>query len=211
MPKIDDLVSMVERGHGKPFSEPVVVHLCDSVECFDRYTGYGTAIKAGVGRVGLFLSPKVFEQENYAEFTTHELSHLHLFQQISQLDAYLIPQWFHDGVATHVSQGGGADGVSGEEAIDYLKAGKCIIPNERTPIFGSRWMVNYKESSDPAFQQRMNYRQSALFAAFLDKEGKLQALLRKIESGENFSDSFNAVYQEPIHTAWNRFVQRLKS
>ena len=202
---------MVERGHGKPFTGQVVIHICDTEECFDSYTGYGTAIKAGVGRVGLFLSPKVFEKDDYLEFTAHELSHLHLFQQISQVHAYLIPQWFHEGLATYVSHGGGAGGVSVDEATNYLMMGKCIVPIEKASILGQRWSINYKESSDYVFQQRMNYRQSALFVEFLDNEGKLQALLREIESGNNFSDSFEYIYNETIQSSWATFVSKIKS
>lgn len=211
VPKVDSLVSMVAHVHGKPFTDHVVIHICNSQECFDTYTGYGTKVKAGVGRLGLFLSPTVFEKEDYLEFVAHELSHLHLFQQISQVDAYFIPQWFHDGLATYASNGGGANGVTVEEAVAYLKSGKYIFVKESAPFFGERWPISYKMESDQAFQQRMNYRQSALFVEFIDKDGRLQALLRRIEAGNDFSDSFTAVYHEPIQNSWVTFISKIKS
>ena len=87
----------VQNVHGKKFTKPISIHICDTTKCFDKYTGYGEKIVAGVGSNGLFLSPLAFENDQHLNLLTHELSHLHLFQQISLLDASFIPQWFHDG------------------------------------------------------------------------------------------------------------------
>ncbi|MEM1368470.1 MAG: hypothetical protein AAGG02_10720 [Cyanobacteria bacterium P01_H01_bin.15] len=89
---LDASIRSVELIHGKAFTGEVRVHVCDNPECFTDYTGLKGILAAVTGK-GLFLAPFVFAQPDFPEWLTHELSHLHLFQQISMIDAALIPQW----------------------------------------------------------------------------------------------------------------------
>lgn len=194
---LDNKIREIEEVHGKPFTKKVIVHICDTQDCFNSYTGLKGGILAAVTSNGLFLSPYVISNEDYAIWLAHELSHLHLFQQISIFKAGFIPQWYHDGLATYASNGGGATRISRKEALKYILDGKHIVASDKGAFFGTRWPLNYVVSSDtwpqPWYQQHMDYRQASLFYEFLHPKGGSE-LLRALEKGESFSQAFISTY-----------------
>jgi hypothetical protein len=189
---LDKSINAIELVHGKTFTGKVRIHLCNSSECFTEYTGFKD-ILAAVTDKGLFLAPYVFKQADFTKWLTHELSHLHLFQQISTIDALLIPQWYHDGLATFASNGGGASKVSIEEAEKLMLSAKYIVTRERGEFYKTRWPLNYQASTDAWFQQHMDYRQASMFYEYLHPKGG-ERLIRELESGVNFGKAFSKVY-----------------
>ncbi|TCS43204.1 hypothetical protein [Reinekea marinisedimentorum] len=212
---IDSSIQTIEQVHQKPFTSKVTVHICDTPKCFARYTKLNERISAAVYKTGLFLSPRAFENNRYEIFLTHELSHLHLFQQIPLYKTIYIPQWFHEGLAVYASNGGGADFVSEEKAITFLAEGKHIMPLEKAGLFGkgglwgNRLPTNYPTLEDGVIQQHMSYRQSALFVKYLNKDKKVPALLRLLENGDSFKASFERVYGVDVQDEWNAFTGQL--
>lgn len=189
---LDKSISAIELVHGKPFTGKVRIHICNSSECFTEYTGF-EGILAAVTDKGLFLAPYVFKQRDFPKWLTHELSHLHLVQQISTIHALLIPQWYHDGLATFASDGGGASRAPVEEAEKLILSGKHILTNKRGEFAKARWPLNYQASSDAWFQQHMDYRQASMFYEYLHPKGG-KRLIRELESGTNFGKAFSKVY-----------------
>jgi len=206
---LDEEISNIENMHGKPFTKPVTVHICDSTKCFDKYSKYGEKIKAGVNINGLNLSPLIFQNEYHQKFVSHELSHLHLFQQISLFDAYFIPQWLHDGIATLASKGGGATMVTEKEAINHLINGKNIIPIDFVWILTNRWPTSYAKMDDPKVQQHMNYKQASLFVEYLNKKKSIAPLIRLLEKGESFKSAFKLIYNTSPNNLWNEYYSSL--
>ncbi len=209
--ELDESIKLVEKTHGESFSKNVFVHVCDTPDCFSNYTGKHPLIAAAVSEYGLFLSPRAFSENQHQLYLAHELSHLHLFQQISILRALYIPQWFHDGVATFASNGGGGHLVSKAQVLESIKANKNVVPIDSAGLFGkggtfsNRWPLNYKASKDNKLQQHMNYRQSAMFVAFLSTEGRIHKVLRYIESGKSFKKAFHAVYHGSPSDLWSEY------
>lgn len=189
---LDKSIKSIELVHGKTFTGKVRIHICNTPACFTEYTGF-KGILAAVTDKGLFLAPYVFKQHDFPKWLTHELSHLHLFQQISSIDALLIPQWYHDGLATFVSNGGGASKAATEEAVKLMLSGKHILTKERGAFFNTRWPLNYQASSDAWFQQHMDYRQASMFYEYLHPKGG-KRLIRELESGVSFGKAFLKVY-----------------
>ncbi|WHI52944.1 hypothetical protein P3339_09335 [Microbulbifer sp. MLAF003] len=194
---LDEKVKDIEIVHGKPFINPPVVHLCDTRECFAKYTGIDSGILAAVSSNGLFLKSYVVTHEDYSRWLAHELSHLHLRQQISTFRASFIPQWYQEGLATFASNGGGANKVSRKKALEYIHNGKHIVVVDESSLFSDPWPLNYVVANDdwpkPWYQQHMNYRQASLFYEFLHPNGGIE-LIRTLENGETFNDAFKSVY-----------------
>ena len=195
---LDEMIKSIEEVHAKPFTKRVVVHLCDTRECFAENTGINSGILAAVGSNGLFLKSYLIRNEDYASWLAHELSHLHLLQQISLFKSSFIPPWYKEGLATYASNGGGADKVSRDEAIEYILQGKHIIATHSHFAFRAPWSLNYVVSSDdwdiPWYQQHMDYTQAAVFYEFLHPRGGVE-LLRSLEAGTSFSKAFQTVYK----------------
>ncbi len=209
--ELDESIKLVEKAHGERFSKNVFVHVCDTPNCFSNYTGKHPLITAAVSEYGLFLSPRAFSENQHQPYLAHELSHLHLFQQISILRALYIPQWFHDGVATFAANGGGGHLVSKAQALESIKANRNIVPIDSAGLFGkggtysNRWPLSHKASKDNKLQQHMNYRQSSVFVEFLSTEGRIHKMLRYIESGKSFKKAFQAVYHGSPSDLWSEF------
>lgn len=73
----------------------------------------------------LLLSPVLMDEpHNIQLYLAHELSHLHLCQQLGLLKMRNLPTWFKEGLATFVSNGGGAQTVSENEAIESIANGR---------------------------------------------------------------------------------------
>jgi hypothetical protein len=201
---LDEKIKQIEEIHGKPFTRRVTIHVCDTQECFNEYTGLKGGILAAVSSNGLFLSPYVVANEDYPIWLAHELSHLHLFQQISIFKATFIPQWYHDGLATFASNGGGATRVSRDQALEFIQANKHILATDSGSFFSTRWPLNYPASSDAWTQQHLDYRQASMFYEFLhvQRDGEL---LRAIERGEKFRHAFFAVYGKTPEEMFNLY------
>ena len=129
-------IQQVEKKQFRHFVEPVRIYVCASRESFKRL--FGADVRAGV-LIKLFLPPRIFEygDEVARKYLTHELSHLHLQQQIGIFKMNRLPMWFKEGLATSVSNGGGAHLISQEQAIEFLRAGKHFIPNKKLGRFPS--------------------------------------------------------------------------
>jgi hypothetical protein len=74
-------IQQVEDKQYRPFVEIVKVHICASRKSF--YRMYGADVRARV-LTKLFLSPRIFDEEDeiIKLYLIHELSHLHLLQQL---------------------------------------------------------------------------------------------------------------------------------
>ncbi|MFC3152885.1 hypothetical protein ACFOEK_17735 [Litoribrevibacter euphylliae] len=194
---LNEQIKIVEEVHGKPFVNPPIVHLCDTRECFAKYTGIKSGVIAAVSTNGLFLKPYVITHEDYKRWLGHELSHVHLRQQISTFEATFIPSWYQEGLATYLSSGGGATQMTRAKAIDYIKQGKHIVAVDDSSPFSEAWPLNYDVSKTdwpkPWYQQHMNYLQAALFYEFLHPRGGVE-LIRALENGDSFNQAFIAVY-----------------
>ncbi|MDD5169612.1 MAG: hypothetical protein PHN75_12395 [Syntrophales bacterium] len=92
-------IQQVEEKQYHLFVKPVRVYVCASRESFRKY--YGVDIHAGV-TLKLFLSPRIFENGDdiAKQYLTHELSHLHLQQQLGVYKMSRLPMWLKEGLAT---------------------------------------------------------------------------------------------------------------
>ncbi len=200
-------IQKIENRQYRHFVEPVKVYVCASEESF--YKLYGARVKAGVSNK-LLLSPRLMnESENIYIYLTHELSHLHLYQQLGLLRFRGLPSWFKEGLATFVSDGGGAQTVSENDAIKSIVNGKHFIPVSGG-FFGC---FNQKSSADSALSHQMRYRQNMIFVSFIKNkdEKKFKSFLLSIQDGVNFSESIQKSYDTTLEQLWQDFIKDIHS
>lgn len=197
-------IQQVEEKQYRHFLEPVRVYVCASRESFKKY--YGADVRAGVF-TKLFLSPRVFEHgdEIAKQYLMHELSHLHLQQQLGLYKSKRLPMWFNEGLATYVSNGGGANLISEEQAIESIRAGKHFVPNK---VAG---FIFKKTPSHFGLEQHMFYRQSMMFISYLAtiNESGFRKLLLSVENGEGFATSLQAAYNKKLEELWEGFLHEV--
>ncbi len=199
---LPDAVSAVETRQYLPFSEPVTVYVCESLESFARYS----PVKQAGGIVvnnRLFISPKLeATPQRIAGIVTHELSHLHLRQHIGS--AWSIPPaWFLEGLAVDVSAGGGAERVSEAQAIEAILRGAHFTPEPKGGVFFR------KSGSSYGLTPHMFYRQSALFITFLRERHaeEFKMLIVKLAQGVAFDEAFVSAYGMPPQELWGDFLR----
>ena len=197
-------IAQVEAAHGRAFLGSVVVHVCGTTDCFKRYvhTPNVSAATAPVNRV--FLAPQLFGRELHrlAGILTHELSHLHLGQQIGHY-THTVPAWFHEGLASFAANGGGADYASNEQAIASLRQGQAFDPEQRDSG------IKRHTADHWGMDVFIFYRQALLFVNFLRQESatSFQSFLRAVQDNQDFDLAFGNAYNRPLKEAGERFRQ----
>ncbi|MCP4115714.1 MAG: hypothetical protein GY737_09965 [Desulfobacteraceae bacterium] len=199
-------VEQIEKEQFRPFAKPVRVYICASRASFTRM--YGADVRAGV-LTKLFLSPRIFDygDDVARRYLTHELSHLHIRDQIGNYKMSRLPFWFKEGLATYVSDGGGAHTATEQQAMDFIKSGNSFVPNE------TGGFIIQNTPSNWGLRPHMFYRQSMMFMGYLaatNKAGYRQLLL-DIENGERFSTALQTAYDKDLDALWNAFLDEINN
>lgn len=190
--ELDPAIKAVEGVHGLPFVRPPRVFVCASQPCFKRLVpvpGYTAAVLPGEI---LALSPRLDleEHERLPGILAHELSHLHLGQRLGHYTAEL-PIWFHEGLASLVANGGGAEFSSDEDACNAWDSGRKIDFARLDPPARRYRAADYKMSI------HQFYRQAWRFLEYLrhrDPAG-FTRMLRDIQAGKSFQAAVTETYQ----------------
>jgi hypothetical protein len=204
-------INQVESRQYSKFPGKITIYVCKTPESFKKLTGRPVA--AMTYRKCIFLSPKLLGRPgNVKRYTAHELSHLLLYQHLGDYAYLCIPSWFAEGLAAFVSNGGGAEKVSEDEAKDYIRAGNHFQPFENAglrdlfvPRYASYWGIEHR------FKHHMFYRQCMLFVGFLEEENPdhFKEFLIDLEGGMDFGDAFRSSFAADSLTKWHEFKNRL--
>ncbi len=194
-------VETVERRQYAPFSIPIHVYVCATLDTFERFTA---SPRAGGHTINhrIFISPK---PENTAEriprILTHELSHLNLGQRRGFLGA--LPVWFSEGLAVDVSGGGGAEGVTDDLRDRTIAEGHTFTPE----IEGSTTASAY------GLDAHTFYAQAGLFVGYLRSldERRFRTFLHAVEKGDALGPAFEIAYGVSIEVEWHHFVDGVKA
>ncbi len=211
-------VARIEAAHGRPFAQTPVIGVYASYENYARANGMGDPGIAAVTRAGAaLLSPTLCGKERHRleGVVTHELSHVH-FSGWRPIGAPRPPQWFTEGLAVMASQGGGAEGVSEAEAAQAVRDGYRVVLDGRRWIDFAALGFEREPPRNPAQdaltqRQRLAYRQAGMFIGWLRgrDEAAFLKLLRALETGEAFDQSFESAFGESAPSLWLRFVSDL--
>lgn len=213
-PHVAPCVTKVETGHYRQFAQPVVIYACASTHSFSAHSGATTAPNGAVNK-RLFLNPRLFETpERIPRILAHELSHLHLVQQLGFYHNYRnLPDWFKEGLAALVSDGGGVENVSVDEARQALRAGLRFEPVARDGLF-RRKTADYwfgDKIAEPAKRQHLFYRQGMLFVGYLraTDEACFRQFLLRVQDGGDFTESVHVAYARNLDELWQMFLAEL--
>jgi hypothetical protein len=194
-------VSAVETGHYRRFRTAPEIYVCDSDACFHRFVSPRYNFTAAVVYDNrLLLAPRLFdrEPERLAPILTHELSHLHLGQVRGHYTPS-IPIWFHEGFASLVAEGGGADLASDADAWRAVDDGKHFLPDEQHLPWERKWAGTW------SLPTSVFYRQAYVYLRDLRArdEAAFRTLLDSLYQGEDF----DAAFARAMHANPNRSVR----
>lgn len=188
---LPDAIARVEAAHYLPFSRAPRVYVCGSDACFKRHVLTPKLSAAVVPDNRLILSPNLDGRESHRlpALLTHELAHLHLGQRIGHYHSTL-PVWFHEGWASLVADGGGADYATDARVFEAIQAGKRVNLTARdTP--GKRHRAAASRLTIFEF-----YRQSMLLVGWLraQDEARFRQLALAVQDNADFEIAFWDAY-----------------
>jgi hypothetical protein len=212
---LPDAITRVEAVHGRRFAYPVTVGAYATAEAYVAANGLGTDGPVGVtfaGRVN--LSPKLFwpQHQRLRAILTHELSHAHIAGWIGT-NAYIhLPNWFKEGLAVMVSEGGGAELVGEEEAQAAIQRGEQIAIDDAG---GFQSLVAIRFDRAPAgttpswYPVVLAYRQSGMFVNYLrESDGSaFDRMMNTILDGRAFAEAVDVGYHDDLRSLWQQFVK----
>jgi len=177
------------------------LYICATNESFCKWSGAKyPGPRARVTEKGLFISPRLQGSNDCSAIIHHELVHSLLFQYLRGYRYYTIPVWFHEGLATFVSDGGGTGDVTDQAAIEEIVKGNhfCLHAGFIRSYFGETGLSPWLE-----------YRQYMLFVKFLENSGhnEFKALLRSLLEEKSFPQSFKESYGKSTSELWKDFVE----
>lgn len=184
-------IQRVESRHYKKFREPINVYICASEACFSTYVKTPRLSAAVVTGNRLILNPRLFseERDRLPFILTHELSHIHFGQQLGHFDS-AIPVWFHEGFATWVAGGGGAESVSDVAALEAAKKNDYFFPEQRHSAHIRKYAQDWN------LPIHVFYRQAMLFIQYLHDvdSAAFQAFVLDLQEAEQFYLAFSKAY-----------------
>ncbi|MFZ3175058.1 MAG: hypothetical protein WA146_09200 [Thiobacillus sp.] len=188
---LPDAIARVEAAHYLPFSRPPRVYVCGTDACFKRHVLTPKLSAAVVPDNRLILSPNLDGRESHRlpALLAHELAHLHLGQRIGHYHSTL-PVWFHEGWASLVAEGGGADYATDARVFEAIQAGKRVNLTARdTP--GKRHRAAASRLTIFEF-----YRQSMLLVGWLraHDEARFRQLVLAVQDNADFEIAFWDAY-----------------
>jgi hypothetical protein len=208
-----DAIARVEAVHGRRFAHPVTVGAYATAEAYAAANGVGSNIPVGVtfaGRVA--LSPKLFwpQRPRLCAILTHELSHAHIQGWIGAYKYMQLPNWFKEGLAVMVSEGGGAELVSEDEARAAMQRGERLIINDAVSLPGSIDVRLEKAPADerPWYQVVLAYREAGMFLRYLRESDRpaFSRMMDAILEGRPFAEAVTAGYHTGIRSLWEAFT-----
>jgi hypothetical protein len=205
-------LARIEAAQGRPFAHPVTLGVYATLDAFAVANTQGSKQFVGVTVFGrVYLSPVLnFPQHRRLRaILTHELSHAHLQGWISTSGFLHLPSWFREGLAVMVSEGGGAEFVSEEEARAAIARGEGIVIDDAGGL--STQAIRYERTPEgtPSHLFVMAYRQAGMFVGYLrdsDAAG-FATMMNAILDGRPFVEAVDAGYHQDVRALWQKFAQ----
>ncbi|MFO7541654.1 MAG: hypothetical protein R6W97_02435 [Thiobacillus sp.] len=201
-------IVQVEAAHSLRFVRPPRVHVCGTDDCFKRHVLTPKVSAVMVPDNRLVLSPRLDDKERHRlpALLAHELSHLHLGQRIGHYHSTL-PVWFHEGWASLVARGGGAEYATDDQVFEAIRTGRRVNLDARDTPDRRHRAASFNLT---IFEF---YRQSMLLVGWLraQDEARFRALLLAVQDNADFDIAFWNIYGQAPATRLSGFFDGVLS
>ncbi len=204
-PMLDDALAEVAQAQLGAFAAPVQVFTYNSIDSFTADSGAATYAQGALGHGAIHFSPTLLDTPGRTRgLLVHELSHLHLYQKVGPLAWGRLPSWFHEGLATAVADGGGAETFSEVDALYSMASGQCFMPEE------SAWPLFPKKGASYGLNPHMFYRQAGMFVRHLrvNEPQAFKRLLAAVEARRDFASAVQASFGKSLQPQWQQFLMQ---
>ncbi len=201
-------ITDVELKQFGSFKNPIKVYVFGTSRSFSKFAGVPEAVKGAGLKNEVYLSGKLLNIMGEVQgILTHELSHVQLMQTLGAIKFNrTLPQWFREGLAIYVANGGGATNATEEETIAKFLEGNHFIPETEGALF------NVKFAATGKLEPKIFYRQSGMFVQFLAHKYPLQfeKLLKGLQKENTFKSQFIESFKSNVDELLKDFITTLK-
>ncbi len=204
-PMLEDALKEVAQAQLAGFAAPVQLTTYNSVASFTANSGAAHYAQGALGHGAIHFSPTLLDTPGRTHgLLLHELSHLHLYQQVGPLAWGRLPSWFHEGLATAVAGGGGAETFSEVDALYSMASGQCFMPEE------SAWPLFPKRGASYGLNPHMFYRQAGMFVTYLRSSDPqaFKRLLLAVEARKEFASAVKESFGPSLQPQWQQFLSQ---
>src|SRR5215471_15147190 len=211
---LPDAIARVEGVHGRPFADPVTVGVYSTPEAFAAANGLGSGVPVGVtiyGRVN--LSPKLFrpQHQRLRAILTHELSHAHMQGWIGGYAYLCLPNWFKEGLAVMLSEGGGAELVNEDEARAAIQRGERLVIDDAGSLtkLTDVQLEKIPANTPPWYPVVLAYREAGMFVSYLRDSNRpaFDRLMNAILDDRPFTEAVAVDYDGDVRSLWQKFTR----
>jgi hypothetical protein len=205
---LSQAVTAVESRQYGTFKEPFKVYVFATAKSFSDFSGVSEEVKGAGLKDEVFLSGKLLNTiHEVAGMLTHELSHVQLIQTLGTIKFNRnLPQWFREGLAIYVANGGGATNASEAEAIEQFLQGKHFSPETEGAL------INLKIPGSSGLNPSIFYRQSGMFVHYMARNypTQFEKFLRELQEGKEFEAYFPESFKLNVDEMLQAFIIQLK-
>lgn len=207
---LPDAIAKVEEMHGLPFTAEFRVYVCSTHQSFTKHLGLPeTSPVRGLVMRDIWLSPLAFDfhsRDTHRESLIHELSHLHLRQDLGWIrNQRNIPTWFAEGLADVVANTGG-EIFTRQMALAAFAAGRHFVPDARGRFPFARGLGDYGVPAPLLHQQ------SRMFVEYLRTRYSqtFQEFLYALLQGADFGEAFSSHFGVDLEQSWRQFSRSME-
>lgn len=207
--QLPQVLKAVESRQFGSFKEPVKVYAFADTKSFARFAGVPEIVKgAGLGSE-VYLSGQLLGKMNEVRgMLGHELSHVQMSQTLGTMTYNRsLPRWFREGLAIHVSDGGGATSVSEAEAKEQFLRGIHFTPETEGAL------LNLTLPGSKGLEPRIFYRQSGMFVQYMAGRypTQFETLVKGLQEGKPFEAEFAAAFNVRVGEMLQTFIGTLRT
>lgn len=190
-------------------SEEIIIYVFSDPSRYAKFSGASSKTRGSATKHEVYISPIILERiETLKPILIHELAHVHLRQYIGTWRYWTeVPGWFHEGLAVEVSNGGGAEKITYDEAYESISNGKYFTPREKSGLLGHKFAHDY------GMAPQLYYRQANLFVRFLitNNPSAFKNVYLKLLNGAKFDTVWQSYYGKSIPELWLEFIGGVKA
>lgn len=205
---LPQVLESVESGQCGTFKQPVTVYAFATIESFSKFSGISDKARGASLGNEVYLSGILLDiPEEISGMLGHELSHVQLSQTLGTIDFNrTLPRWFREGLAIHVSDGGGSPRNYEQETIEKFLQGRHFVPESTGSLF------NRNLKSTDAIGPRMFYSQSGMFVTYLASRHprNFKAFLTELQRGRRFEHSFSEKFGIEVGEMQKMYINTLR-
>lgn len=200
----------VQKTQYVPFKDPdaIKVYVFNDIERYARFSHASKLTRGSSTTDEVYLSAKLRDKiDTLPGILIHELSHVHI-RQYTGTWRYIrdIPGWFLEGIGVLVSSGAGAETVSEQQALQYLKE------NSEFELQATGGAFRHKYAHDYGLKPHMYYRLASLYVKYLRESNPqaFEAAFKDMLQGSSFRDAWTKRYGKSDAKLWQEFITSFK-